>query len=88
MTLTEIHQRLKEEFPGRYVTLNITVSNGQDEPCGIVMYDSEAGGFSCSNLEDGITQLKLKLGMVQPEMSIGHLNLACFLFRVVVRIYL
>ena len=70
MTLAEIHQRLNEEFPDRNVSFDVTV-HSTDEAPDVQIYDAELECIlPCSNLEDGINQLKLKLGMIQPEMEI------------------
>ena len=80
MNLTEIHQRLSKEFPGRYVKFRVEVvsfafSNGvidaDLQAASASIYDAKLDvTLGCSNLEDGINQLKLKLGMIQAEMSI------------------
>lgn len=80
MTTAEILQRLRKEFPNRHVSFSVSVSSyrfvepGVEtdlEPVEISIWSLETKRIPCANLEDGINQLKLRLGMVQPEMELS-----------------
>lgn len=75
MTPIEIYNRLKTEFPGKYVsfTLDVTSRGSYTDPSiEMSLYWSNDGVVivPCTSLEQGIESLKAKLGLSVPEMEL------------------
>ena len=83
MTLNEIAERLKEEFPKRYVSFGIHVNQFPEKDFGnglktpersefeMYIYTEGLDSIDCSDLEGGINQLKIQLGMIQPNIELA-----------------
>lgn len=66
MKLSEVSERLANEFPQRKLSFDIQIYN-YDTQLGtgwkgrLCMWDSACGYIDCDNLEDGIQRLKAKI---------------------------
>ena len=71
MTLQEIAERLRTEFPGRWIAFTVKVNTDapHSDPCEI-QYENGDGaltGIPCHDLEEGIVKLKEQLHMPTKE---------------------
>ena len=87
MTLKDIAERLKAEFPTRYVSINLEANywpNRQYTPettTAIRIYSEGAGHIEAVSLEDAIAKLRAKLvevnsPKVEPDIAISDIDAA------------
>lgn len=81
MTPLDIHKRLRKEFPGRSVTFEVEIatysmaeSNDKPEPdmplVTMKIWEPTVKSIPCASLDEGIEALKVRLGMIIPEMEL------------------